>query len=92
MTKKREQLESVGVIIRQFRTARRFSQKRVGIEMDVSASYISLLESGKSYPSIGTLIRLAEAMKVRPGELLDAIAEREKIMQAKTDPADEQNK
>lgn len=78
MTKKSAQLKSAGVVIRQFRQAASLSQEELGHTMNVSATYISLLESGKRYPSIGTLIRLAEAIGVRPGAMLDVIAEREK--------------
>ena len=45
--------------------------------MGVSTNYISLLESGKRYPSIGTLIRIARALDANPGEMLNAIVARE---------------
>jgi len=44
--------------------------------MDLSTPYISMLESGKRYPSIEMLIRVALALGVRPGAMLDYIAER----------------
>ena len=44
--------------------------------MGMSTPYISMLESGKRYPSIEMLIRLALALDVRPGAMLDMIAER----------------
>lgn len=44
--------------------------------MDVSPSYISMLESGKRYPSIEMLIRIALALNIKPGLMLDYIAER----------------
>lgn len=48
--------------------------------MGVSGNFISRLELGQEYPSIGMLIRFARAVEVRPGELLDAIAEREAML------------
>ena len=44
--------------------------------MDLSTPYVSMLESGKRYPSIEMLIRIAIALEVRPGAMLDFIAER----------------
>ena len=44
--------------------------------MDMSTPYISMLESGKRYPSIEMLIRIALALEVRPGAMLDMIADR----------------
>lgn len=43
--------------------------------MDVSTPYISMLEGGKRYPSIEMLIRIAIALEVSPGAILDRIAE-----------------
>jgi len=51
--------------------------------MGVSNTYISGLETGKDYPSINTIIRVAKALEVRPGEMVDAISDREDAEQAK---------
>ena len=76
-TKKSYKLESVPVIIRQFRNRLNLSQEQVGERMGVSGNFISRLELAQEYPSIGMLIKIAKALEVRPGEMLDAIAERE---------------
>lgn len=85
-SKRSNKLESVSVIIRKFRHDSGFSQKKLGALMKVSGGYISKLERGKKYPSLGTLVRIAEALEVSPGDMLDAIAEREKLMKSKTEP------
>lgn len=77
MTKKASQLQAVGIIIRNYRLDGGLSQEKLGERMGVSTNYISLLESGKRYPSIGTLIRVARALDADPGEMVNAIAERE---------------
>nr|WP_245790996.1 helix-turn-helix transcriptional regulator [Desulfovibrio litoralis] len=51
------------------------SQDQLADRMDVSTPYISMLESGRRYPSIETLIRISLALEVRPGEMLDRITE-----------------
>ncbi len=72
----RKKSPDVGVAIRHFRYEAGLSQDGLADRMDVSPSYISMLESGKRYPSIETLIRLAVALDIPPGTLLDYIAER----------------
>lgn len=47
--------------------------ERVG----VVHSFICSLESGKKQPSLKMILKLASALSVRPGELVDAAAERE---------------
>ena len=75
--KKAYKLESVPVVIRHFRNRVNLSQEKVGERLGVSGNYISRLELGQEYPSIGMLIKIAKALEVRPGEMLDAISDRE---------------
>lgn len=72
----RKKLSGVGVAIRTFRQNAGLSQDELAGRMDLSTPYISMLESGKRYPSIEMLIRVALALGVRPGAMLDYIAER----------------
>ena len=72
----RKKLVGVGVAIREFRQQAGLSQDELADRMDMSTPYISMLESGKRYPSIEMLIRIAFALKVRPGAILDMIADR----------------
>lgn len=74
---KSEHLKSVGPVIREFRKATGMSQEQVGLEMDVSGQFIGQLENGKSYPSLSTLARVAKAMGAKPGDLFQAIIDRE---------------
>lgn len=79
-TKKVYKLDSVGIVLRQYRNLANVSQEKVGERMGVSGNFISRLELGQEYPSIGMLIRFALAVEARPGEVLDAIAEREGLL------------
>lgn len=72
----RKKSPDVGVAIRHFRYEAGLSQDGLADRMDVSPSYISMLESGKRYPSIEMLIRIALALNIKPGLMLDYIAER----------------
>ena len=71
----RKKLPGVGVAIRTFRQDAGFSQDELADRMDISTPCISMLESGKRYPSIEMLVRIAIALGVRPGAMLDYIAE-----------------
>ena len=75
MKKPRKKLSGVGKTIREFRLRAELSQDDLADRLDMSTPYISMLESGKRYPSIEMLIRVALALEVRPGEILDRIAE-----------------
>lgn len=72
----RKKLTGVGVAIREYRQQAGLSQDELADRMDMSTPYISMLESGKRYPSIEMLIRIALALEVRPGAMLDMIADR----------------
>lgn len=72
----RKKSPDAGTAIRYFRHEAGLSQDGLADRMDVSPSYISMLESGKRYPSIEMLIRIALALNIKPGLMLDYIAER----------------
>lgn len=65
-----------GTAIRHFRLEKGLSQEALANRLDMSAPYISMLESGKRYPSIEMLMRIARALETRPGDILNFIAER----------------
>jgi len=41
--------------------------------MDVSVGFFGMMEVGKRWPNIDMLFRIASALDVRPGELIDAL-------------------
>lgn len=49
----------------------------MGERVDVVRSFICSLENGNRQPSFDMVLRLAAALDVRPGELVDAVAERD---------------
>lgn len=49
------------------------SQESLGIRASLHRTEISLLERGTRIPRIDTLVKLAGALSVSPGELLDGI-------------------
>lgn len=76
MSVRRENPHAIGDVIRTYRRTQGLTQEQLAIRLDTSREYISLLETGDSYPSIEQFLRVARALGVRPGEMLDAIDQR----------------
>lgn len=75
MAKKRIKTDAFSIVLRKIRLGKNLSQEELAIRLNVSRSYISYLESGRRYPSIEMLIALAKALEIKPGTLIDSIAE-----------------
>jgi DNA-binding XRE family transcriptional regulator len=56
-----------------FRLQKGWSQKQLATRVGTSQSYIARVEAGSIDPQVSTLRRLAEALDVQPGMLLDAV-------------------
>lgn len=57
--------------LKQLRAARDMSQADLAERSGVSREHIARLETGHHDPSLSTLVKLAKALKVKPGELLE---------------------
>lgn len=75
MARKRKKPDA-GSAIRHFRQEKELSQEELADRLDTSPPYVSMLESGKRYPSIEMLIRIANALETSPGDIMNFIAER----------------
>lgn len=62
-------IHSLGEAIRFFRNELDFSLRELAKKIDISAPFLSDIESGKRHPSEETLQNLAKALKVRVEEL-----------------------
>lgn len=49
------------------------SQEELGLESGLSRSYISDLENGKKDPSLFTIFKLADALKVKPSFFINEV-------------------
>lgn len=65
-------LRAIGRNIRRLRNNKGMTLQALGAKIDLSPSMLSLLERGKTGPSIGTLVALASALGVQMSELLEA--------------------
>ncbi|TYB49561.1 helix-turn-helix transcriptional regulator [Actinomadura chibensis] len=57
-------MDTVGELLRRWRTRRRLSQLDLALAADVSARHVSLVETGKSNPSADMVLRLADQLDV----------------------------
>lgn len=62
-----------GSRLRSVRLAQGFTQERLAHTAELHPTYISNCERGYSAPTLETLLRLAGALGVRPGELVDEL-------------------
>ena len=60
----------LGDNMKRIRTKRKMSQGDIARALDVDRGYISNIENGKKNPTLATVAKIAEALKVSPNELL----------------------
>ena len=66
-----------GRALRHLRLNAPLTQEQLGFESGVARNFISQIELGQNQPTITTIFRLAEALKVKPSKL---VSEAEKIV------------
>lgn len=76
MAKEQTHSDAFGVILRAYRLERGLTQEQLSERVNVVHSFICSLENGKKQPSLQMVLKLAAALGVRPGELVDAMADR----------------
>jgi transcriptional regulator with XRE-family HTH domain len=60
----------LGKNIKRFRGLYKMSQEGLAKQIDVSTNFLSDIETGKSWVSPKTLVKLAEVLRTRPADLL----------------------
>lgn len=65
--------KSFGEVLKQLRQDRGLSQEELGFASGYHRTYISLLERGEKSPSLRTIFRLAQALKVEPSEMVERV-------------------
>jgi transcriptional regulator with XRE-family HTH domain len=64
-------MTDLGPRLREARELLELTQEEVAERSGVHATEVSRIEAGKRDPQVSTLLRLAKAVEVRPGQLLD---------------------
>ena len=65
-----------GAVVRELREKRGLSQEELSFACSRHRTYVSLIERGKNSPSIATLWLIAEALEVRPSEIIRRVETR----------------
>ena len=65
-------VQLLGVNVRHYRKLKDMTQERLALDAGMERSYVSDLERGMRNPSVRALGRLADALGVEPGLLLEA--------------------
>lgn len=64
-----------GVVLKRYRLARGFTQEQLAWETKIERAFISELERGVKGPSLLTILRIARALDVLPGDLVNEAAQ-----------------
>jgi transcriptional regulator with XRE-family HTH domain len=67
--------ESFGEVLRAARKQRGLSQEKLALEAEVERNYVSLIELGRSSPSMRVLFKLCRVLEVQPSALLARVEE-----------------
>jgi transcriptional regulator with XRE-family HTH domain len=62
-----------GKVLRQIREEKGLTQEKIAELANVDRTYIYRLETGQRSPSLSIIFRIAKALKISPGTLLDRV-------------------
>jgi transcriptional regulator with XRE-family HTH domain len=68
----------IGLTVKELRGKKGWSQEELGFETELHRTYISGIERGVRNPTVTVLARLADALGVTPGRLLEKNAKQGK--------------
>lgn len=63
-------------VLRDYRLKAGMTQEQLAGLAGVSKGFVGKMETGQKWPNIDMMIRLAEALNIRPGEMTDALVKR----------------
>lgn len=63
--------QSVGAKIKKFRTSQKLTQFKLGELVDINQRQIAMIESGKSFPSLTTLVKLSDVFNCAIADFFD---------------------
>ena len=76
---------NVGVQLRELREARKISMRGLAIKSGLSANALSMIERGRTSPSVSTLYKLADALGIPITEFFGPQSDKQNILLVKAD-------
>jgi len=73
---KKSPTEAFGEVLRELRLERGLTQEALALDAGTERSHISALERAEKGPSLATILRLAQALGIPAGEILDRVERR----------------
>ncbi len=71
--KRKTPTEAFGAVLQELRSETGMTQEALALEAGTERSHISALERAEKGPSLGTILRLARALKMPAGELIQRV-------------------
>lgn len=68
-----EPAEAFGQVLRDLRVRKGLTQEGLSFDAGIRRTYVSILELGQQQPSLSTLLKLAKALEIPAGELVQAV-------------------
>jgi len=66
--------ESFGAVVRRLRESHGWTQEELAERADMSATYLGFVERGENVPTLTIILKLADALRVTPGRMVDDVA------------------
>ncbi len=68
--------DAFGKTLKELRAKKKISQEALAHECSLDRTFISLLERGLRQPSLSTILKIAEALKVSPVEIMKKVVKK----------------
>lgn len=62
-----------GQVLKELRNENDLSQQQLAFDSELDRTYISLLERGLRLPTLGTIFKLAEVLKLSPSDMVTRV-------------------
>ncbi len=62
-----------GKVLRELRLEAGLTQEQLGFDADLRRAYVSILELGQQQPSLTTILKIAHALKMPAGQLMERV-------------------
>ena len=73
--------QALGQALRKLRTERGWNQAGLALRAQMDRNYLSLIELGRSSPSVQMLVRICAALDVRAADVLSDVERRAQTLQ-----------